>query len=47
MIIDYQVIIDSLANIMQVATPIAVIMCLANRVIVLFCKFVGGKEVRF
>lgn len=44
--IDYQIVINLLCNIGVVVFPIALIFCIAERVVDFFLTFVSGKRVK-
>lgn len=45
--VNYQIIVDMLANVMIVAFPIALIFMICQKLIGLFVSFVFGKEITF
>lgn len=45
MTIDYQIIIDLIANMGIIIFPIALIFCICDRVVTFFLSFVSGKRV--
>lgn len=44
--INYQIIVDMIANIGIITFPIALIFCLSEKFIDIFLTFVSGKRVR-
>ncbi len=44
--INYQIIVDLLSNIGIVVFPIALIFCIAERLVDFFLSFVSGKRVK-
>lgn len=46
MIVDYQTIVDMIANIGIIVFPIAVILCIADKLVDTFLMFISGKRVK-
>lgn len=44
--INYQIIVDMIANLGIIVFPIALILCLCERIVDIFLTFVSGKRVR-
>lgn len=45
--LNYQIVIDSVSNMMLIAFPIALIFMIVQKVIGIFVSFVFGKEITF
>ncbi len=46
MTVDYQIIINMIANMGMIVFPIAVLFCLADKFVDIFLSFVSGKRVK-
>lgn len=46
MSVNYQVIVDMIANMGIIVFPIAVLLCLADKLVDTFLTFVSGKRVK-
>lgn len=46
MSIDYQIIVDMIANIGIIVFPIALIFCICDKAIDMFLSFVGNRRVK-